>query len=124
MTRREESPRARRVADRIQVEIAEMLLREARDPRLQRLSVTGVAVSRDLATARIWVTGPIAEGEEEPVRRALEHATPFLRTLLAPRLQLRIVPSLHFVIDRSLETGNRIERLLRELREPPSETPE
>ena len=52
---------------------------------------------------------------------ALEHAVPYLRTLLAPRLGLRAVPTLHFLIDRSLETGDRIEKLLRDLHEPPQE---
>jgi ribosome-binding factor A len=121
MTRPSESPRSRRVADRIQVEIAEMLQREARDPRISTLTVTGVAVSRDLGTAKVWVAGRIPEGGEKAVLGALEHATPYLRTLLAPRLGLRAVPSLHFLIDHSLETGGRIEQLLRELREPPRE---
>jgi ribosome-binding factor A len=121
MTRPPESPRTRRVADRIQVEIAELLQREVRDPRLSSLTVTGVAVSRDLGSAKVWVTGRIAEENEADLLGALDHAVPYLRTLLAPRLGLRTVPTLHFVIDRSLETGDRIERLLRELREPPRE---
>jgi ribosome-binding factor A len=124
MTRRQESPRARRVADRIQVEIAEMLQRKARDPRLQTLSVTGVTVTRDLTSARVWVTGRFPEGQEDAVLRALSHATPFLRTLLAPRLQLRVVPTLQFQFDRSLETGARIEQLLREIKEPPKDSAE
>jgi ribosome-binding factor A len=109
------------VADRIQVEIAEMLQREVRDPRIATLNVTGVAVSRDLGSAKVWVAGRIPEGGEAEVLGALARATPYLRTLLAPRLKLRIVPSLQFLIDRSLETGDRIERLLRELRDPPRE---
>lgn len=124
MTRRAESPRSRRVADRIQVEIAEMLQREARDPRLKDLSVTGVEVTRDLSTARVWVAGRVPESEEAGVLRALEHATPFLRTLLAPRLGLRVVPTLQFRFDHSLETGDRIERLLRGLHEPPADDAE
>lgn len=123
MSRSRESPRSRRVADRIQVELAELLQREVRDPRLARLSITGVAVPRDLGSARVWVAGSLAPAEEKPVLEALRHATPYLRTLLAPRLGLRTVPTLTFVMDHSLETGERIERLLREIRdgEPPSE---
>jgi ribosome-binding factor A len=121
MTRPSERPRTRRVADRIQIEIAEMLQREVRDPRLAALTVTGAEVSRDLGSAKVWVAGPIPEGGDAEVLGALEHATPYLRSLLAPRLNLRSVPTLHFLIDRSLETGDRIEQLLRELREPPRE---
>ncbi len=121
MTRPPESPRTRRVADRIQVEIAEMLQREVRDPRISALNVTGVAVSRDLGSAKVWVAGRFPEGAEAEILGALARATPYLRTLLAPRLKLRTVPSLHFLIDRSLEAGDRIEQLLRELRDPPRE---
>jgi len=121
MTRPAENPRARRVAERIQVEIAEMLQREVRDPRLSTLNVTGVDVSRDLGSAKVWVAGRFEEGGEAEILGALARATPYLRTLLAPRLKLRVVPALHFLIDHSLETGDRIERLLRELQDPPRE---
>jgi ribosome-binding factor A len=109
------------VADRIQVEIAELLQREVRDPRLSGLTVTGVAISRDLASAKVWVAGRIPEEGADEVLDALKRAAPYLRTLLAPRLMLRTVPTLQFLIDRSLETGDRIEQLLREVREPPRE---
>lgn len=121
MTRPAESPRTRRVAERIQVEIAEILQREVRDPRIAALTVTGVAVSRDLGSAKVWVAGRIPEGDERDLLGALERATPYLRTLLAPRLGLRTVPTLRFLIDHSLETGDRIERLLREIQDPPRE---
>jgi len=121
MASRSESPRTRRVADRIVVELAEILAAKAEDPRLRTLSVTGARVSRDLGSAKVWVSGAIAAAEEPGVLKALSHATPYLRTLLAPRLGLRIVPELHFVFDHSSESGARIEQLLRELREPEKE---
>jgi ribosome-binding factor A len=118
MVSRSESPRTRRVADRIVVELAEILATKAEDPRLRALNVTGARISRDLSSARVWVTGAVQPADEPGVLRALAHATPYFRTLLAPRLGLRIVPELHFVIDRSSESGARIEQILRELREP------
>jgi len=117
MASRKDNPRTRRVAERIQVELAEILTMKTEDPRLRVLSITGVTVTRDLSSARIFITGSIPKEEETAVKRALAHATPYFRTLLAPRLQLRIVPELHFEFDRSVETGNRIEQLLREIRE-------
>lgn len=116
MPARSESPRTRRVAERIQVEIAEILTRETEDPRLRALSVTAAKVSRDLSSARVWVSGRMTPGEETSALAALEHAAPFFRTLLAPRLGLRIVPTLRFEIDRTIEAGNRIEELLREIK--------
>ncbi len=121
MASRSESPRTRRVADRIVVELAEILTLRAEDPRLRGLTVTGARVSRDLALARVWVTGGFPADQEPAVLKALEHATPYLRTLLAPRLKLRVVPALHFLVDHTMETSARIERLLREIRESEGE---
>ena len=118
MAPRSESPRTRRVADRIAVELAEILATRAEDPRLRSINVTGARVSRDLSSARVWVSGTVPAQDEPGVLKALAHATPYFRSLLAPRLGLRIVPELHFVIDRSSESGARIERLLRDLHEP------
>jgi ribosome-binding factor A len=113
-----ESPRTRRVADRIVEELAEILSSRVEDPRLRTLAVTGAKVARDLSAARVWVSGNIPEAEERSVLAALAHAAPYFRSLLAPRLQLRIVPTLQFEIDRTIETGTRIEQLLRDLRDP------
>ena len=121
MTSRPESPRTRRVADRIVVELAEILAEKAEDPRLRTLSVTGATVSRDLTSARVWVSGTFPAEEEAHVLQALARATPFFRSLLAPRLQLRTVPTLQFTIDRSIEAGARIEQLLREIEKPSQE---
>lgn len=116
MPARSESPRTRRVADRIQVEMAEILAQKTEDPRLRALTVTAAKVSRDLTSARVWVSGRLAPQEESAVLAALEHAAPFFRTLLAPRLGLRVVPTLRFEIDRTIEAGARIEELLREIK--------
>jgi ribosome-binding factor A len=118
MTSRPETPRVRRVGDRIAQELAEILATKTEDPRLRGISVTGAKVSRDLSSARVWVSGRLSEEEERSALQALEHAAPYFRSLLAPRLGLRIVPTLHFDVDRSIETGARIEELLRDLRPP------
>jgi ribosome-binding factor A len=103
------------------VELAVILNAKTEDPRLRVLAVTGAEVSRDLSLARVWVSGAIAPAEEAPVLEALRRATPYFRSMLAPRLGLRIVPELQFRVDRSIETGARIEQLLRELKEPRDE---
>jgi ribosome-binding factor A len=117
MPARSESPRTRRVAERIQIEMAEIFRKETEDPRLRALTVTAARVSRDLGSARVWVSGQMDPRVENEVLAALEHAAPFFRTLLAPRLGLRIVPTLRFEIDRTLEAGARIEELLREIKD-------
>ena len=117
MPARSESPRTRRVAERIQIEMAEIFRKETEDPRLRALTVTAARISRDLSSARVWVSGQMTPDVENEVLAALEHAAPFFRTLLAPRLGLRIVPTLRFEIDRTLEAGARIEELLREIKD-------
>jgi ribosome-binding factor A len=117
MPARSESPRTRRVAERIQIEMAEILRKETEDPRLRALTVTAARISKDLGSARVWVSGPMKPEVENEVLAALEHAAPFFRTLLAPRLGLRIVPTLRFEIDRTIEAGARIEELLREIKD-------
>ena len=116
MNRPTETPRTRRVADRIVQVLAEIFARHTEDPRLRTVSVTGAKVARDLGTARVWITGGFAPADEPKVLTALAHATPRLRTMLAPQLGLRIVPSLHFVIDHSSAAGARIEELLHDIR--------
>jgi len=112
-----ETPRTRRVADRIVHVLAEILARHTEDPRLRQLTVTGARVSRDLGSARVWVTGGFAPADEPKVLAGLLHATPRFRSMLAPELGLRIVPTLSFNIDHTAASGARVEELLRDLAE-------
>lgn len=121
MARNTENPRPRRVAERLVMELGEILATRVEDPRLRTLTVTGAKVSRDLSVALIWIAGPITEGGDEDVQAALKHATPYLRSLLAARMTLRIVPTLKFIVDRSIDAGARIDALLREIAEPKDE---
>jgi len=121
MPSRRQSPRTRRVADRIQVELGEILATKTEDPRLRTLTVTGAEVTRDLSVAKVWVSGTVSREDEPQVLQALGRAAPYFRSLLAPRLKLRIVPALHFQMDHSIEAGARIDQLLREIQEPRDE---
>jgi len=112
-----ETPRTRRVADRIVHVLAEIFARHTEDPRLRQLTVTGARVTRDLGSARVWVTGGFAPADEPKVLAGLAHATPRFRSMLAPELGLRIVPTLSFIIDHTAASGARIEELLRDLAE-------
>jgi len=109
----QEFSRARRVGDQIQREIAEMLQREVKDPRLGLVTVSSVEVSRDLAHAKVYVTF-LDEDEEasQPALKALARAAGFLRSGLARRLKLRTVPELRFVLDTSILRGERLRALI------------
>lgn len=106
-----------RVSDRIRHEITEILAREVHDPGIGFITVTRVEITRDLQIARVFYTTMGSEAERRRTARALERAMPFLRRQVGERLTLRRVPELQFVFDKSIETQERVERLLREIHE-------
>ena len=107
--------RADRVADLIQIEISDILLKQVRDPRIGAVTITGAKVSDDLRTARIFFVELGKDQCSEEVKTGLASATGFLRRELGRRLQLRCVPELLFSYDPSFAYGNRIERLISEI---------
>lgn len=109
--------RARKIAERIQEELADILMRNVADPRLAMVTITAVDVDRELAYAQIYV---VASGDDErmdEVLAGLEGAQGYLRSQLAARIQLRSFPQLRFRWDASHERGARIEELLDSLQE-------
>ena len=109
--------RARRVANRIYEEVADLLLREVSDPRLRQINVTGVDVDRELAYATIYVSAMDPQTQMDEVMRALEGAKGFLRSQLASRIRLRTFPELRFRHDTTNERVARIEELLAQIHE-------
>jgi ribosome-binding factor A len=109
--------RARRVANRIQEELAVLFQREVSDPRLRLLTITGVEVDRELAFATIYVSSLNDQDGMEDVIRALDGAKGFLRSQLASRIPLRSFPQLRFRHDSTPNQGARIDELLAEIRE-------
>jgi ribosome-binding factor A len=110
------SNRPERVAQLMRREIAEIIQRKLNDPRMTAMiSVTDVEVTHDLSSAKIFV-GIMPEGpERDKTLEGLRSAAGFVRHELAPRLGLREVPQLRFVLDTSMERGARVEDLLRRL---------
>lgn len=110
------SNRPERVAHLMRREIAEILQRKLRDPRVSAMvSVTDVEVTHDLSMARVFVSTMSEGAERDRTLEALQSAAGFVRHELAPRLGLREVPQLRFVLDTSIERGARVEDLLRRL---------
>ena len=107
--------RADRVADLIKMEIADLLLKDVKDPRIGMVTVTGVKVTDDLRTARIFFVEMGKDTCSAGVQAGLGKAAGFLRRELGRRLQLRHVPELLFTYDPSFAYGNRIESLIKEI---------
>jgi ribosome-binding factor A len=104
--------RADRVADQIHMEIADILMRRTKDPRLRSITVTDVLLSNDLRLARVYVTTIAGEEGEREVFAGLTRANGFIRTELGRRLAIRHTPELIFVKDVSGPRGDRVLRLL------------
>ncbi len=106
--------RTGRVAEQIQRELAELIQMEVKDPRVGMVTLTGVEVTQDYSHAKVYFT-TMKSAEQAPKAQAgLEHAAGFLRSQLAHRMKLRIMPQLHFVYDTSVEHGVRLSQLIDE----------
>jgi ribosome-binding factor A len=116
-----ESRRSQRVGDLIRHEVAQILQKDVKDPRVQLVTLTGVAVSPDLRSARVYFTvlGDTADPEE--TGRGLASARPFIRRELAQRLRLKAVPEIRFIHDESIDRGFRILEILDEVEHEPEE---
>ena len=109
--------RADRVNALLQRELGTIISEELRDPRIGFTTVTAVEITSDLRTAKVHVS---VLGDDEQIAstmKTLDEAKPYLRHELGSRVELRFVPELVFVNDRSAERSARISTLLREAKE-------
>jgi len=109
--------RLQRIADRIRLELSEMLIREINDPRLKQIFVTDVKIDRELAYADVYVSAIEGVSRSKDVLAGLESASAFVKRTLASRIELRAFPHLRFHWDITPENADRIEKKLAELRE-------
>jgi ribosome-binding factor A len=109
--------RAARASQRIQQEISLLFEREVSDPRLANVNITHVEVSDDLRYAKIFVAPHSDDAAATRAQmRALDHATGFFRHRIATSLDLRFAPEVRFLLDHSIEKGERFLRALEEIR--------
>ena len=108
--------RLQRIADRIRLELSEMLIREISDPRLKLIYITDVKIDRELAYADIYVSAIEGVSRSKDVLAGLESASGFIRRTLASRVELRAFPRLRFHWDMTPENADHIEKILAELR--------
>ncbi len=110
-----EFSRTQRLGEQIQRDLAMLIQRELKDPRLGMITVNFVELSKDLAYADVNVTVLVADDSEEKIVQSmtvLNEAKTFLRTLLGRGLKIRKVPHLRFHYDDSLKRGAHINALI------------
>lgn len=110
MTRRSD-----RVAESLRAELAEIIQREVRDPRVSLVTVSRVDLSGDLRHAVVGISALGDDDTRAGAVEALEHASGFVRSQLARRLRMRAIPELVFRLDRGIEHSQHISDLLESL---------
>ena len=101
-----------KIADQIQKDLAELIRTQVKDPRVGMITLTGVEMSPDHHHAKVFFTTMAGQEAAELATKGLQHASGFLRSMLAKGIKLRIAPELHFVYDESVERGVRLSKLI------------
>ena len=102
MARKSSKPnRGFQVADQIQRDLAELIARELKDPRVGMVTIQSVEVTPDYAHAKVFFS--LLQGDPAQTQEGLNQAAGFLRAGLFKRLHIHTVPTLHFVFDRTTE---------------------
>lgn len=106
--------RTLRIGDQIQRDLAVLIPREIKDPRLGLVTVTGIQVARDLSAARVFVTvmGRNSNDEARQDLEILQEVSGLLRSLLGKSMRLRTMPQLQFVYDSSVSRGAELSALI------------
>ena len=104
--------RTARVNEAVKEEIADILEKKLKDPRIGFVTVTGVDVSPDLKYADVFVSIMGSKDDQEASFKILKGAKGFIRSELGKRLRIKFLPDLSFRIDESIEEGMRITKLI------------
>lgn len=102
--------RAFKIADQIQRDLAELIARELKDPRVGMVTLQSVEVTPDYAHAKVFFS--VLVGDVQQTLEALNQAAGFLRTNLFKRLHIHTVPTLHFILDRTPERAADLNALI------------
>lgn len=109
--------RVEKVQEAIQQEISKMLLMDAKDPRIQFVTVTGVELTDDMSYAKIYVSLYGPKDKQEETWKALQKSLGFMRTEIAKRIRLRFAPTLILQKDTSMEYSAHIESILQKIKQ-------
>lgn len=114
--------RVERAQATIAEEISLIVLNELKDPRVERVTITGVKLSKDLRNATVYFS-VLGEAEEvDQAQSGLEKASGFIRHRLGEKIRLRHIPELLFRFDNSISRGARITELLEQVKHQEDES--
>ena len=112
--------RTDRIAEMMQRKLAQIIKEEVRDPRLPGfITISAVTVTRDLGHAKIYFT--VLNDEAGMAEAILNASASYLRSALARTLTIRTVPQFHFILDKSIEYGRNLSKLIDQVNPPEPE---
>lgn len=110
-----ETGRTSRLNEAVKEEIADILARKLKDPRIGFVTVTAAKVSADLRHAYVFVSILGSKEQKEETYQSLDGAKGFIRSELGKRLRIKFLPEIFFAIDESVEEGIRISQLIEQV---------
>lgn len=108
--------RSQRLSILLREEIADIIMKKVKDPRLGFVTVTDVELSEDLKIARVFVS-VLKTGDKDLTLEILNSAKGLVRSEVSKRVRVKFIPAIEFKIDSSIERGERIDQLLYKIRE-------
>lgn len=111
------SYRPERVGEQIHKEVTRLLMYNIKDPRVASVTLTGVQMSRDISSAKIYFTVQGDSAERKEAEKGLKSAAPYIRRELGKIMKLRFVPNVFFKFDESIHYGQKIDALLYQVRD-------
>lgn len=117
--------RSARVGDLIREEVADIIMHKLRDPRLGFITVTEAWISDDLRHARVYVS-VLEDAKKNETLKILASSARFIRSELSKRVKIKFIPKLVFKLDKSIEYGAKMDKILNEIKSStyPSENDE
>ncbi len=111
------SYRPEKIAEQILRELSQLLMFNIKDPRVATVTITDVKVARDLSIAKVFFTVTDEENDRKSAEQGLKKGAPYLRRQLSQVMRMRSVPDLRFYYDESIGYGQKIESLLRQVKD-------
>jgi ribosome-binding factor A len=108
--------RSQRLGILFREEIADIIMKKVKDPRLGFVTVTDVELSEDLKLARVYIS-VLKDEDKETALEILNAAKGLVRSEVSKRVRVKFIPAIEFRIDASIARGDRIDQLLSEIRE-------
>ena len=102
-----------RLNNQFQEVISEILQREVKNPNLKFVTITGCEITNDLSFCKVYFT--VLNKDKNETFKQLQEAASFIRGEISKRVEIRHTPELKFVFDESIEYGEKIEKIIKEI---------